>query len=97
MLARVARYQVDPDRCDEAVQAFLEAGRELGQLAGLESAYVLVDSESGATMTVTLWASRAALDASETRAASLRQRASRSVEAEVESVVVFDVVRELGA
>jgi len=95
MLARVARYQVAPERCDEAVQAFLEAGRELGELGGLDTAYVLADSESGTMMTFTLWESRAALDASEVRAASLRQRASKSVDAEVQSVVVFDGVRDL--
>jgi heme-degrading monooxygenase HmoA len=96
MLARVARYQVEPERCDDAVRAFQEAGRELAAFGGLHAGWVLVDSETGTTMTVVLWDDRRALDASETRAAAARQRAMREAGGEVQSVVVFDVVRPLG-
>jgi len=97
MLARVARYQIAPERCDDAVRAFQEVGAELAKLGGMNAGWVLVDTESGTTMTVTLWENQASLDASGTRAAAARQRAVREADGEVQSVVVFDVVRELGA
>ena len=97
MQARVARYVVAPERCDEAVAAFQSAAREImASMSGLSGGYIFVDSETGTTMTITLWESQAALDASGTRAAALRQRAVHEVDGEVQSVQVFDVVRDFG-
>jgi heme-degrading monooxygenase HmoA len=90
----VARYQVEPDRCDDAIRAFGEAAREIAAMDGLEQGYICVNSEDGTVMTITFWRDQAALDASETRAVTLRQRATREVEGEVQSVHVFDVVRD---
>ena len=61
---------------------------------GFESGYVFVDSETGATMTVTFWQSHAAAEDSATRAATVRQRAVSSVDGEVQSVQGFDLVHE---
>jgi heme-degrading monooxygenase HmoA len=97
MLARVARYEVDPERCDDAVDAFLAAGREIADFPGLERGYLLVDAESGAVMTLTLWADQASMDASATRAASLRRKAIGAVEGDVQSVQDYDVVRDFGS
>ena len=96
MLARVARYQIEPDRCDEAVRAFMDAAREVVELEGFDAGYIVVDSGSGVMLTFTVWESRAALEASEVRAAALRQRASRAVDGEIQSVGVYDVVRPFG-
>jgi heme-degrading monooxygenase HmoA len=96
MLARVARYEVAPERCDETVKAFEETGPEIAGLAGFEGGYVLVDSETGSVVTFTFWEGSQALDASATRATSLRRRAIDAVEGDVTSVQTFDVVRELG-
>jgi hypothetical protein len=97
MLARVARYEVDPERCDDAVDAFLAAGREIADFPGLAHGYLLVDSESGAVLTVTLWADQGSLDASATRAAGLRRRAIGAVEGDVQWVQDYDVVRDFGS
>jgi heme-degrading monooxygenase HmoA len=94
MLARVARYTVDPERCEEAVEAFTEAAREIAEERGLEQGYLFVDSESGAIVTVTVWADQTTMDASEVHAATLRRRAIGAVEGDVQSVQVFDVVRD---
>ena len=94
MLARVARYTVDPERCEEAVAAFTEAAREIAEERGLEQGYLFVDSESGAIVTVTVWADQTTMDASEVHAATLRRRAIGAVEGDVQSVQVFDVVRD---
>ena len=90
----MARYLVDPDRCDDAVRAFSEAAGEIADLDGLEQGYICVNSEDGTVMTITIWRDQAALDASETRAVTLRQRAIREVDGELQSVHVFDVVRD---
>jgi heme-degrading monooxygenase HmoA len=97
MKARVARYEVAPERCNEAIDAFLDAAREIAAMDGFESGYVFVDSETGETMTLTFWESQAAADASATRATTARRRAVSAVDGEVASVQGFDVVREFGS
>jgi heme-degrading monooxygenase HmoA len=94
--ARLARYAIEPDRLDDAVESFRQAGRELSELAGFEGGHVLVDYDEGTLMTLTLWESRAAVDASDVRAATLRQRALRAVDGEVQSVTCYEVPVELG-
>jgi heme-degrading monooxygenase HmoA len=94
MLARIARYEVDPERCDDAVRAFQESAREIADFAGLHSGYICVDSESGAVITVTFWEDQQSLDASEVHAAAARQRAIREVDGDVLAVQVYDVVRD---
>jgi heme-degrading monooxygenase HmoA len=96
MLARVARYGVPPDRCDEAVEAFVNSAQEIAAMEGFDGGYLLVDSETGMTVTVTLWENQASADASSTAAALARRRAVDSVDGEVEWVQAFDVVREFG-
>jgi heme-degrading monooxygenase HmoA len=88
---------VSPDRCDEAVKAFLESAQEIAAMDGFDSGYVLVDSETGETMTFTFWESRAAADASASHAAAARRRAVTAVDGEVQSVQSFDVVRPFGS
>ena len=97
MLARVARYEVPPDRCDEAVEAFSDSAREIAVMDGFQSGYVFVDSQTGETMTVVLWENHAAADNSATHAATARQRAVAAVDGEVQSVQNFDVVRAIGS
>jgi heme-degrading monooxygenase HmoA len=97
MQARVARYEVAPERCDEAVEALLEAARDIAAMDGFENGYVFVDSETGETMTLTFWQNQAAAESSATRAATARQRAVSTVDGEVASVQAFDVVREFGS
>ena len=97
MLARLARYEIDPDRCDDAVRSFQESAREVAELDGFEDGYIFVDPQEGRVMTVTVWRDQQALDASEVRAASLRQRAVQRVDGDVDWVHVFDIVREFGS
>ena len=53
MLARVARYEVEAERIDDAVRVFGEAATEIEGLAGFAGGFVFVDQEDGRTMTVT--------------------------------------------
>ena len=96
MFARVARYNVEPDRTGEAIDAFREAARELESASGMKGGYVLADWEDGAIMSLTFWENRAAMDDSESKAAGLRQQAAKSVDGEVVSVHNFDVPIEIG-
>ena len=97
MFARVARYEVDPDRTQEAIDAFHDAVAQLEGAEGLRGGYVCVDYEDGAIMSMTLWANRTAMDESERQAAGLRQDAAKRVDGRVVSVQSLDVAIEIGA
>jgi heme-degrading monooxygenase HmoA len=81
----------------EAVEAFREAASQLASLDGLQGGYVLTDEEEGAVMSITLWESRAAMDASEVRAARLRQEAAKQADGAVTSVQCLEVAVEIGS
>ena len=95
MFARVARYEVAPERIEDAVQAFGQAASAIESLDGFEGGYVLVDHDDGRTMTVTFWTNYAAVEASEKRARDVRQQAANQVDGGVLSVEVFEVAQEL--
>ena len=92
----MARYAIELDKIDDAVESFRAAGRELAELEGYEGGHLLVDSDEGTLLTLTLWTKRAAMDKSEVRAAGLRQRALRAVDGEVQAVTCYEVPFELG-
>ena len=97
MFARVARYEVEPDRTGEAIEAFREAVQQLEGLNGLKGGYVLADWEDGVIMSMTIWENRAVMDESEAKAAALRQTAAKAVDGTVVSVHNLDVALEIGA
>jgi heme-degrading monooxygenase HmoA len=86
VFARVVRYSVDPERCDEALRKLEEAAKEIGDIDGITGGYVMADGESGRIVTVTLWEDLQKMEASEVRASRLRQEALREVEGDIESV-----------
>jgi hypothetical protein len=96
MFARLARYTVPSDRVDEAVEGFRVAGTGLQGLGGFLNGYLLVDPDTGAAMTLTLWENRRALEDSATRAGALRLRAIRDVDGTCESVAEYEVPLEWG-
>ena len=97
MFARIARYDVEPDRTGEAIEAFREGVQQLEGLNGLKGGYVLADWEDGVIMSMTLWENRAAMDESEAKAAAIRQEAAKAVDGTVVSVHNLDVPIEIGA
>jgi heme-degrading monooxygenase HmoA len=88
-------YQVEPERTSDAEAAFRVAGSEIAELDGFVRGVILADEESGTIVTLTLWESHAAMEASEVRAASLRQRAVKAGEGGVVRVERYAVVTEL--
>ncbi len=97
MFARVARYDVEPARTGEAIEAFREAVQQLEGLNGLKGGYVLADWEDGVIMSMTLWENRAAMDESESKAAAIRHKAAEVVDGNVVSVHNLQVSLEIGA
>ena len=97
MFARVARYEVAPERMDEAVEAFRGAVTEITGMEGLTGGSVLTDAEDGVIISLTYWESRAAMEDSEVKAAGLRQQAAQRVDGSVVSVHCLEVVAEIGA
>lgn len=97
MFARVARYEVAPERMDEAVEAFREAVTEITGMEGLKGGSVLTDAEDGVIISLTYWESRVAMEDSEVKAAGLRREAAKRVDGSVVSVHCLDVVAEIGA
>lgn len=75
MHARVSTYEFPPDRADEVIRGFDE-DRSLEAIPGIVEAYMLIDRAAGRAMSVTLWETEAALQASEEEAHLIRARAT---------------------
>ena len=88
MFARVSTYQGDTERL---LEGFRPTREPLAQLEGLERAYFLTDSAAGRAMTVTLWDSPAAMEASADWASKAREHATHDSGAAVESVHSYEV------
>lgn len=95
MFARLARYEIDPSRSDEAVESFQQASEGLAGLDGFKGGYVLLDDE-GSIATLTIWQSRGALLDSQSRAGRLRQDAVQAVGGSVVSVNEYEIAHEMG-
>ena len=89
------RYQVDPDRCDDALAALEDAAQQIGAIDGNSGGYVLVDGEAGRIMTFIMWQDQAAMEASEVHASRLRQDAIRAVEGEIVSIERLRIATEI--
>ena len=92
MFARVGTYDQGGD---EVVQAFEGQTDALRQLDGFKGAYFLVDRDGGKAMSVTLWESREALEASGERAQQMRDEASGQAGASTTSVDSYEVAIQL--
>ena len=97
MFARVARYEVPDDRLEDAGAAFGRAGEEIKHLDGFAGGYVLIDSEDGRMLTLTLWENLATLESSEHAAGSARRQAAEAAGGNVLSVEKFEVAHSLAA
>jgi heme-degrading monooxygenase HmoA len=94
VFARVSRFEgFSAGQVDEAVRVareqFIPAAQQSG---GFEGMYVLADRESGTALSITLWESREAMQASEEQADSSRQDAARSGGGSVVGVERYEVL-----
>jgi heme-degrading monooxygenase HmoA len=88
MYARVSRYSGDADRL---VAGFESARGELEQLEGFAEAFFLIDRDNSRAMSITLWESEAALQASAERAHRMRTQASEPADASIDAVESYEV------
>jgi heme-degrading monooxygenase HmoA len=89
--ARISTYELEPERADDAVVAFRGAIDRIRSLPGLVDAYFLVERDGTRAVTMTLWESLAAMEASRVVASRARSDAARAVDSTVSSTSEFDV------
>lgn len=95
MHARVSTYETDDP--DGLVQGFQSVTYELEQLEGFSHAYFLVDRGTGRALSITIWDSEDALNASSSVADQLRARGARPGEAQVISVDSYEIAHRASA
>ena len=94
MYARVTTFEgMMADHVDEAVRVareqFIPAAQQSG---GFEGMYILADRESGKALSVALWSSREALQASEEQANRSREKAAHDAGGRIANVERYEVV-----
>jgi heme-degrading monooxygenase HmoA len=95
MFARVSTYELPPDRAQEAAAAFRDAIERISALAGLERALLLMPRDGTRAITITLWESATAMEASRVAASRARSAAANAVDGEVTSTEEFDVAADV--
>lgn len=92
MFARMSTLRGSADEIDEGIRHFREnVLPRARQLDGYEGAYLLVDRQSGESVSVTLWDSEEAMRASEEAADRIRGDAAQATGAEIASVKRYEV------
>ena len=97
MHARVSTYEGSADRLDEGIRGFERTTDALRQLDGFEGAYLLVDRAAGRALSVTLWSSEEAVQASAERANQMRSEATSPAGITIESVDTYEVAMQVEA
>ncbi len=93
MYARVGTYQGDAEQLREGFERQTDP---LEQVDGFERAYFLIDSDSGKGMSITMWESKEALEASAEAANRMRADATQPSGATIISVESYEVAITLG-
>ena len=88
MFARVSTYRGDGGRL---LQGFAEVTGPLETIDGFSRAYFMVDRASGKGMSITVWESEEALNASAAKADELRSRGAEAGGATIESVDHYEI------
>jgi heme-degrading monooxygenase HmoA len=97
MVARVATYEGGVDRLDELARGFEQSSHAVRELDGFSGAYLLVDRGTGNAMTVALWSSAQAAEATAERVDQLRREAAEVSAHSIASVDVYDVAARIEA
>jgi heme-degrading monooxygenase HmoA len=88
MFARVSTYRGDGDRL---LQGFADVTGPLEAIEGFSHAYFMVDRESGKGLSITVWETEEALNASAAKADELRSRGAEAGGATIESVEHYEI------
>ncbi len=95
MQARVSTYAGTPEQAQEGIQNFEGLTDALRSLDGFEGAYLLVDRGRGKALSVTLWASEEAAQASAEKAKQMRSQAAEGAGMSIESVEDYEVAVQI--
>jgi len=95
MIARVSSYSGSPDQAEEGIRNFQGLTDPLRSLDGFEGAYLLVDRGTGKALTITLWSSEDAANASAERAKQMRSDAAGGAGMSVDTVETFEVAVQI--
>ena len=90
MFARVSAYHADEDN-QKLLQAFQETIGPLQRVEGFSHGYFLIDKDTGRAVSMTIWESEDAMDASEAGGEERRRRRSEISGASVDAVDHFEV------
>lgn len=93
MFARVSTYRGDGDRL---LEGFAEVTGPLEAMDGFSRAYFMVNRESGKGMSITVWESEEALNASAAKADELRSQGAEAGGAQIESVESYEIGMTVG-
>ena len=91
MYARVSTYTGTPEQAEQGIQGFQQSTEGLRSLDGFEGAYLLVDRGTGKAMTVTLWSTQEAEQASAERAKQIRQDVAGGAGMSIDTVETYEV------
>ena len=95
MHARVSTYQAsDTDRLVDGFKSVTDA---LEGIDGFSHAYFMVDPSSGKAMSITIWETEDALNASVSKADELRKRGTTPSGTAIESVQHYEIPLTVGA
>jgi heme-degrading monooxygenase HmoA len=100
MFARVSTYRAeagaDGDAADKILEGFRSVAGPLEQIDGFSHAYFLVERGGGKAMSITIWQSQEALDASAAKADELRRTGSQTGGASIEAVESYEIGLTVG-
>jgi heme-degrading monooxygenase HmoA len=88
--ARATTLRASPEHVQEAIVHYQEGIPSIREISGNRGAFLLVDRSAGRGISVTLWESDEAMQASRKRADELRQQAQESG-GEIDPVVEYEV------
>jgi heme-degrading monooxygenase HmoA len=94
MHARVSTYQASD--AERLVDGFKSVTGELEQVDGFSHAYFMVDRATGKAMSVTIWDSEDALNASVSKAEELRSKGTGPSGTSIESVQHYEIPLTIG-
>jgi pyruvate carboxylase len=90
--ARVSTYAFTATDVHVSAEPFRAAIAAIQDIEGLEDAYLLVDEDTGAALTLTMWRDHQSLEASRVRASRLRTDAAREVGATIVATTEYRVL-----
>jgi heme-degrading monooxygenase HmoA len=96
MFARVTTTQGAPEQYDQTVRYIQEQVLPmLQQMPGIKGAYVLADRQTGKGLSITLWESEEAMNASAQAANQVRAQGVAGTASTVEGVQGYEVVGKI--